>query len=172
MNDPKHPVVGDMAIDATDITQAELTLEQIQQKTKVRAGFSKAVAALKRISPSQIQVSGINGDEVQRALDLKVQYDRCEELIPPAEKLVNTLRDTRLEYGHQIGIILGEIAAQVRRRADRDPKAAEVLGPLEDLLNYISAPGLKAAKTRAKKEEQEATPAPVQENGAHASLMS
>jgi hypothetical protein len=90
----------------------------------------------------------VSADEVKRALDLKVQYDRCEELLPPAEKLVELLRETRLEYGHQVGIILGEIAAQARRRADRDPKAAEILGTLSDLLEYVSAPAIKANKTR------------------------
>jgi hypothetical protein len=173
MSDPKHPAVGDMSIDASDITPADLTPDQIQHKTKVRAGFPNAVGALKRLSPGQIQTSGVNASEVQRALDLKVQYDRCDELLPPAEKLVELLHETKLEYGHQIGMILGEIAAQVRRRADRDPKAAEVLGTISDLLDYISAPGLKAVKTRTKKEEeQEVSPAPVKENGAHAPLVS
>jgi hypothetical protein len=172
MSDPKHPAVGAMSIDASDIIPADLTPDQIQHKTKVRAGFPHALAALKRLSPDQIQVSGVNANEVQRALNLKVQYDRCDELLPAAEKLVELLRETKLEYGHQIGIILGEIAAQVRRRADRDPKAAEVLGTISDLLDYISAPGLKAAKTRAKNEEQDVIPAPVQENGAHAPLVS
>jgi len=172
MSDPKHPAVGAMSIDASDIIPADLTPDQIQHKTKVRAGFPNALAALKRLSPDQIQVSGVNANEVQRALNLKVQYDRCDELLPAAEKLVELLRETKLEHGHQIGIILGEIAAQVRRRADRDPKAAEVLGTISDLLDYISAPGLKAAKTRAKNEEQDVIPAPVQENGAHAPLVS
>jgi hypothetical protein len=168
MSDPKHPAVGAMSIDASDIVPVDLTPDQIQRKTKVRAGFSKGVAALTRLSPDQIQVSGINAEEVKRAIDLKVHYDRCEELLPAAEKLVELLRETKLEYGHQIGIILGEVAAQVRRRADRDPKAAEILGTLADLRDYISAPALKATKTRAKKEEPELSPAPVKENGAPA----
>jgi hypothetical protein len=174
MSDPKHPAVGDMSIDASDITPADLTPDQIQHKTKVRAGFPNAVAALKRLSPDQIQTSGVNANEVQRALDLKIQYDRCDELLPAAEKLVELLRETKVEYGHQIGIILGEIAAQVRRRADRDPKAAEVLGTISDLLNYISAPGLKAVKTRAKNEEQEqdVSPVHVKQNGAPVPLVS
>jgi hypothetical protein len=178
MSDPKHPVVGDMAIDATDVTPAELTLKQKQQKTKVREGFSLAVAALTRLAPSQIQASGINADEVTRAINLKAQYDRCEELLPAAEKLVERLRETRLEYGHQTGIILSEIATQVRRRAERDPKAADVLGTLEDLLKYISAPALKALKTRAKKEEEEeeeeveVSHRPGKENSAPAPLPS
>lgn len=158
MSDPKHPAVGDMSIDASDIVPVDLTPEQIQRKTKVRGGFPKAVAALSRLSPDQIKASGINADEVARALELKTQYDRCDELLPAAEKLVELLRETRVEYGHQIGIVLGEVAAQARRRADRDPKAAETLGTLADLVDYVSAPALKAAETRAKKDESSAAP--------------
>ena len=172
MSDPKHPAVGAMSIDASDIVPVDLTNDQIFRKTKVRAGFSKAVAALTRLSPEQIQISGVSGDEVKRALDLKVQYDRCDELLPAAEKLVELLRETRLEYGHQIGIILGEIASQARRRADRDPKAAEILGTLSDLLEYVSAPAIKANKTKAKNDEIENGQTPDTENGASAPLVS
>jgi len=166
MSDPKHPTVGAMSIDASDIVPVDLTPEQVMRKTKVRAGFPKAVANLPRLSPEQLQAGGINPHEVQRALDLKVQYDRCDELLPPAEKLVELLRETKVEYGHQIGIILGEIAAQVRRRADRDPKGADILGTLSDLLDYVSGPATKAAETRAKKDELGSGQAPVKENGA------
>jgi hypothetical protein len=166
MSDPKHPTVGAMSIDASDIAPVDLTLKQIQRKTKVRAGFSKAVDALTRLSPDQIKAGAINADEVQRALDLKVQFDRCDELLPPAEKLVELLRETRLEYGHQIGIILGEVAAQARRRADRDPKAAEILGTLSELLEYVSAPAVKAAESRAKKDDVKNSAAPIKENDA------
>jgi hypothetical protein len=172
MSDPKHPVVGDMAIDATDVTPAPLTTDQIQRKIKVRAGFSEAVASLKRVSPTQIQGSGISADEVQRAIDLKVQYDRCEELLPAVEELFELLRETRIEYGHQISIILGEVAYQARRRADRDPKGAEILGTISDLLDYVSAPAIKGTKTKAKKADPEITPAPPKENGAPARLLS
>jgi hypothetical protein len=161
-----------MSIDASDIVPVDLTNEQIFRKTKVRAGFGKGVSALTRLSPQQIQAGGISADEVKRALDLKVQYDRCEELLPAAEKLVELLRETRLEHGHQIGIILGEIASQARRRADRDPKAAEILGTLSDLLEYVSAPAIKANKTKAKNDEAEDDQTPDTENGASAPLVS
>jgi len=172
MSDPKHPVVGDMAIDATDVTPAALTTDQILRKIKVRAGFSEAVASLTRVSPAQIQAGGISADEVQRAIDLKVQYDRCEELLPAVEELFELLRETRIEYGHQISIILGEIAYQARRRADRDPKGAEILGTISDLLDYVSAPAIKGTKTKAKKADPEVTPEPPKENGAPARLLS
>jgi hypothetical protein len=170
MSDPKHPAVGAMSIDASDIVPVDLTPEQISRKTKVRAGFSKAVSSLTRLSQDQIQAGGISADEVKRVVHLKAHYDRCEELLPAAEKLVELLRETRLEYGHQIGIIISEVAHQARRRADRDPKGAEILGVLSDLLDYNSAPGIKAHKTRAKKGEQEG--APVKENGAPAPIVS
>ena len=47
-------------------------------------------------------------------------------------------------------MIFGELAAQARRRAKRDPAGSEVLGPLADLLEYQSAPAMKAVATKEK----------------------
>lgn len=161
--DPKKPHIGAMSIDASDLTPTPLTPDQVQQRIKVRAGFNGAVACLALLSAEQIQLGGLNGDDVKRALEHKLQFDRCDEFLPAAEKLVELLRDTKVEHGHQIGMILSEIAAQARRRAERDPKAAEVLGVISDLLEYVSAPALKAAATRAKREEAENNGQPAKE---------
>lgn len=157
------PHVGSMSIDASDVTPIPLTAEQVLQKIKVRAGFEGAVACLSLLSAEQIQMAGISGDEIKRALEHKLQYDRCDELLPVAEKLVELLRDTKIEHGHQICAILSEIAVQARRRAERDPKAAEVLGVIADLLEYVRAPALKAAATRAKREENENSAQPAKD---------
>ena len=39
MNDPKHPIPGEMSIDATDVEVTDITPEQISKLTKVRDGF-------------------------------------------------------------------------------------------------------------------------------------
>lgn len=156
MSNPKYPI-GSMIIDASIITPVELSSEQIAKLTKVRIGFSKAVSCLGRLKPEQIEAAGISAPEVQRALVLKEEYDLLEvDLLPVAEKLVEILRDTKRERGHRISIILGELVAQARRRAARDPKAADVLGTLSDLVDYITAPANKAAATRTKNAKNEA----------------
>ena len=159
MSDPMHPVPGDLHIDVSDLTVYDLTPDQIAKKTKVRDGFDKAAECLGRLKPEQIKQAGISTDEVDRCAVFLAQYKRADEVLPAAEKLVELLRETRIESGHQIGVILGDAAAQVRRRADRDAKAAEVLGALDELLSYVSAPAYKAVATRNKAGSEEgATP--------------
>lgn len=165
MSDPTHPVPGDLKIDASDISVYDLTSEQIARKTKLREGFEPAVECMARLKPEQVKLVGISSDEVNRATLLVAQYKRADEVLPAAEKLVELLRETKIETGHQIGVILGDVAAQARRRAERDAKAAEVLGALEELLTYVSGPAYKAAATRSKAAGDDA---PADKSGAPA----
>jgi hypothetical protein len=150
MGTPSNPVPGDLSIDASDIKPTELSADQIARITKTREGFGDAVSCLSRLKPEHMQAAGINPAELANALTLKGEYDRCAELLPAVEKLVEILRDTKLERGHQVSVYLSDVVKQARRRAERDPKAAEALGILDDMNAYLSAPALKGAATRAK----------------------
>ena len=61
---------------------------------------------------------------------------RIEEVLPAVEKLLELLHETRLVRNHAIAFRLGEMAHQVRRRADRLPNGTEVVAPFEPLLDY------------------------------------
>jgi hypothetical protein len=150
MGTPQNPEPGDRSIDVTDLTVYDLTPEQITKKTKVRDGFDKAVACLGRLKPDQLKAAGLDADDVARCTQLLADYKRADEVLPSVDKLAELLRETKIETGHQMGIILGDSASQARRRAERNPKAAEVLGALQDLLDYVSAPALKGVATRTK----------------------
>jgi hypothetical protein len=56
----------------------------------------------------------------------------------------------RLDRSHQVSL-LGEIATQARRRGERAPNGAGILGPLADLFEYQYGPANKAVATRAKR---------------------
>ena len=159
--DPKHPIFGDMAVDASDVTPTLLTAEQISNFTKVRPGFMKAVDALLMLAPEQRQSLGITDGDVNEAADLKVQIARLEELEGPAQEMARRLHSTRLDRCHRLGVILHGAAAAARRRADRDPEAAEVIGALNDLVTYVSEPSEKAAITRAKKAKKTSNGSPT-----------
>jgi hypothetical protein len=150
MSDPKHPQVGELVIDASDIVVCDLTPEQIAARSKVRPGFQAAVACLGRLTAAQRKAVGISSDEIDQSAVLLAAHNRIDEVLPAAEKLVELLRETRIDTDHQIAVILNDAASQARRRAERDPKAAEAIGVLQDLLDYVSAPALKGVATRTK----------------------
>jgi hypothetical protein len=153
MNDPKHPVSGELSIDATDVKVTDITPEQISKLTKVRDGYQEAVNCILNQKVEILELAGINEKEVARLAKASADDVRIGELHPPAEKLVELLYETQMLRRHDIGIILGEVAAQVRRRADRSPNGAEVLGPFAALLEYQYGPGAKGAATREKAKE-------------------
>jgi hypothetical protein len=160
MNDPKHPVPGDLSIDASDVNAVDITPDKIAELIKFRADVGKALANIIRLTPEQMERAGMNEKDVQRARALIAEHQRCEELLPAAEKLAELLYETKLDRANQISLIMGELVSQARRRAERDANGSEILGPLADLLEYQSAPAKKAVATRTK--AAKGNPAPVE----------
>ena len=111
------------------------------------------------LKPDDIARAGISADEVARLGVAYARDQRIAELLPSAEKMVELLHEARQLGRHDMGTILAEIAAQARRRSERVPNGAEVLGPLGELIEYQYGPGAKAAATKEKaKEAKKATP--------------
>ncbi len=164
---PKHPVIGDQHIDATDIELINVTPDIIRSYVKFRAGADKAMANVERLKPEDIERAGINEKAIQLLTVLIKDYRYANELLPPVEKLAEKLYETKLERAHRISQLFGEICAQVRRRAERDPKGAEILGPFEDLLTYKLAPAKKAVATREKAKAAAETTPPAATPGPH-----
>jgi hypothetical protein len=169
MNDPTNPVPGDLSIDATELNAVDITPDEILRLLKFRDGVAKALANIERLKPEEMARAGINEKEVARARGLIAEYRRCETFHPAAEKLVELVHETKLDRAHQLCMIMGEIGHQARRRAAKDPKGAEILGPLADLLEYQYGPANRAAATRAKAAMADGTP--VEEAPADADAM-
>jgi hypothetical protein len=150
MSDPKHPLPGDPHIDAGDITFKDYTPDYIRVLTKLHVGYESAVANVARLAPAQLKVTGVSPDEAAAIVALAAEHKYIGELHAAATKLTELLHDTRMDRGHQIATRLAEIAEQARRRADRSPNGAEILGPLSDLLKYQLGPSQKAVSTKAK----------------------
>ncbi|MDI3286913.1 hypothetical protein [Polyangium sp. 15x6] len=159
MNDPKKPVSGDKHIDASDLALIDVTPEQMLKFIKIREGVAHAIANLRRLTPEQIDRAGLNAGDVQRALHIADEHQQLDAMVPAAEKLAEMLIETRASRGHDLAMLLGEIASQARRRGQRDPKGPEILGPLEDLFAYQYGPAQKSAATRAK------SSSPAEQNG-------
>ncbi|HLM72420.1 MAG TPA: hypothetical protein VK459_07010, partial [Polyangiaceae bacterium] len=109
-----------------------------------------AVANIARLTPTQLKAAGINPDEAAAIVSLAAEHKQIGALYAAAAKLTELLHETRMDRGHAIATRIAEIAEQARRRADRSPNGAEILGPLADLLDYQLGPAQKAVTTRAK----------------------
>ena len=150
MSDPKNPLPGDLHIDASDIAVIDLTPEHLKALTKLHAGHENAVANIARLTPTQLKAAGINPDEAAAIVSLAAEHKQIGALYAAAAKLTELLHETRMDRGHAIATRIAEIAEQARRRPDRSPNGAEILGPLADLLDYQLGPAQKAVTTRAK----------------------
>lgn len=149
MSDPK-PKPGDLICNAEGLAVIDVTPEEINHYIKFRDGVEKALTCVECLKPEDIKRAGLNPATVQETLDLISDYRRATELHPVSEKLTELLYETKMHRAHRISLNLGELAAQTRRRGEREPNGAEILGPLKDLLDYQFGPGKKAAATRAK----------------------
>jgi hypothetical protein len=156
-NDPTKPVPGEMHIDASDVVVVDFTPDQIAKLVKFRDGSDKAMANVVRLRIEEIKRAGLNPEEVQRCVTFIGEYQRTQELLPSAEKMVELLYETQLDRAHKISQLFGEICAQARRRAERSPDGAHILGPLQDLFDYQFGPAQKASATR---EKAKASPPP------------
>jgi hypothetical protein len=156
--DPKHPDIGDLIIDASQLPVRDLTPEQIKKITKLRDGALPALQRILQLTPQELVAAGISAAEITRANTLLSEYKYADELLPPAEKLAELMHETKLDRGHQIANLLTEIAGQVRRRAERDLLDDEILAKLEEVFDYQYGPAYMAQLTRARKAEAEAEP--------------
>lgn len=150
MTNPKHPVPGDMSIDATDVDLVYLTPAQIKRLSKTRTGFEKALTCLSSLTAEQAKVLGISESDRTEAHNLTAGIARIDELLPAAEEMVQRLHHADLARGHRAATLVHGAAAAARARADHDPAAAQILGALEDLVEYTSEVAERSAATRAK----------------------
>lgn len=153
MSDPKNPVPGDKHIDASDVDLIDITTDEINKLTKVRDGFEPVIASILNLKEEDLDRAGVNEKSVGQLAELSLRDKRIGQLLPAVEKLAELLHETKQLGRHEIALILAEISAQVRRRAERSAKGAAVLGPFSDLLDYQYGPGAKGAATREKAKE-------------------
>ena len=158
MSDPKHPKPYDQIFDLSDLQLVDITPEHVSRLTKLREGHPVAIYNVISASPVALKRACIHPDEPQIVAALWADVQRLDEVLPAAEKLVELIKETRFMRGHEIAMRLGEMAQQIRRRADRSPDGAEILALFEKLLAYQSAPALKAVATREKARANEEDP--------------
>jgi len=165
MGTPQNPTPGDKSIDVSDLELIDITTEDIASYAKFHDGSGLALDNAERLTAVEIARAGINPDDFQHLLVLITEYRRIDKVSPAAVKLVELLSETKLERAHRISLLFGEICAQARRRAARDPKGGEILGPLQDLLDYQYGPARQGAATRAKNAKNTPPTPPAPDGG-------
>jgi len=162
-NDPQHPSVGDLHIDASKLVAKDLTPEQVKKAIKLRDGAITALQRVLQLGPQQLDAAGISTKEISRITGVLENHQYALELRAPTDKLSELVDETRIDSGHQIAGFLAEVAGQVRSRVERNLLDEELLAALEDLLEYQYGPAAKAMLTKARKAKAEAEQRAAQE---------
>jgi hypothetical protein len=158
MSDPKHPKPNDQVLDLSDIALSDIMPGHVNRLLKLRDGHELAIDNVLSAGPIVIKRAGLHPDEIQAIAEPWAAVQRIDEVVPAVEKLLELLKETRLVHGHTISVRLGELANQIRRRADHAPSDVDVLAPFEPLLSYQSGPAMKAAATKEKARAKETAP--------------
>lgn len=148
---PEHPDMGDLFIDARKLRVKHLTAEQKKKLVRLRAGALPALQRVLQLTPEQLTAAGISASEVTRAGALVAEYAYAEELLKPTSKLAEMVLETKLDRGDQLAYLITELCSQIRRRVERGQLSAEILGAVEELLEYQLAPAHKARLTRTRR---------------------
>ena len=150
MSDPKYPEIGDMHIDASDITPRDITPDDVKKLTKVRDGFKEAAKKVINLKKADVDRAGLNAEDIKRLADAVEREERHEKLVPASAKMHELLHEDRQLNRHDIATLMAEMAAQAKRRAERVHNPGEVLGPLDTLMEYQYGPAKKAVATKEK----------------------
>ena len=149
--------------------------------------FADVTLELAQSYPTAGENAGIPQDVYDHFVTCNAIVDIIDEKLVIARKQLEVLEESRAFYvdarQNDIALMVDAMRSRAQRRKD-----SSILSPFERTIAYNGQIGDKAAKTRkqnaakaqeqnqagagAKKEEQEVSPAPVQENGAHAPTVS
>jgi hypothetical protein len=150
MGTPEDPTPGDLHINADAIKTVKFATDYLNSFTKLREGFEDAVTNLEKLAPEQRKMAGISAEQVAELVELAADHKKIAAFYAASAEMTELLRHTYLDRSHKIATRIAEATEQVRRRADRSPNGAEILGSLADMIEYQLGPAQKAMATKAK----------------------
>ncbi len=156
-NDPKNPVEGEFVFDASELLAFAVDLPPGATKgmRKTRQGFDGAVGELTANQAQFGAKAGVPADEIAELHSIAQQIARLDAFLPAMKKAVEMIRETRASLDDRRERIVLNAAKAVDRRAKNDPS---LLAKYQATRAYRSEPGLRAAKTRAKKQSEPQNP--------------
>lgn len=150
MNDAKHPVVGDVVIDASDLKLIRTTTEKTKKFSRVRGGHDTAVNCVLNLSPAILARAGISAGMVAELGTAAEDYDGAAAFVPAVKRLAELVKASAQGHGDRMANALSNIARLVSSRARHDENGTELLAAAKDLLDYVGAPSKKAVDTKRK----------------------
>jgi len=160
--DPKNPKVGDLSIDCTSLADvitdlppgAKLGLRQ------EREGIVEVLTELLANQKAHGARAGITDADSQRITTLSDRLAEVRKYKEPVRKLLELLEETEAKLDHERHQHISNIAVSVEQRAKMRGNE-DLLSLYRATRQYRSAPALKAARTRAKKDAPAGPPEPA-----------
>jgi hypothetical protein len=152
--DPKNPSVGDLSIDCTSLADilVDLPPGAMVGLRQERAGLTEVLTEVANNQKTSGARAGISDAEVAALAELTSQIREVRKYLGPARKLVELLEETEAKLDHDRHQHISNMAVSVEQRA-KMAGHADLLALYRATRSYRSAPGLKAARTRAKNSE-------------------
>lgn len=157
--DPKNPSVGDLSIDCSNLADfiVDLPPGAMAGLRQEREGMVEVLTEVANNQKSHGARAGIGTDEAAALTELTAKIAEVRKYLGPARKLVELLEETEAKLDHDRHQHISNMAVSVEQRAKMVGNG-DLLALYRATRSYRSAPGLKAARTRAKNSENQPQP--------------
>jgi hypothetical protein len=159
--DPKRPDVGDLIVDATNLTGVvvDVPSEKLIGLRTSQPGCDEVVIEVRSNQPVLGVLAGIRDEDIADIEKTTGQMAEIRSLLPASRKLVELLEETYAVLDDRLQRQLFTIGNTVERRA-KMLRDSSLLARYSRTRAYRSASGLKAARTRQRNlaENQPAPP--------------
>jgi hypothetical protein len=160
--DPKHPDVGDLILDATNLAGVivDVPTDKLGGLLTSQPGCDEVVGEVRSNQPVHGVQAGIRDEDVADINTTVAQMAEIRSLLPASHKLVELLEDTLAVLDDRLQRQVFTIASTVERRA-KMLRNDELLARYSKTRKYRSSTGYKAARTRKRNEaaNQQSSPA-------------
>ncbi len=164
-SNPKHPVPGDLSIDASELASVIIDLpEGAMRGLRVEQdGLEEVLAEIFANQAEWGEKVGITSGDKLDLETLNVVIRRIDDFVPASQKLVELLLETRAKLDDRRQRLINAIAEGVERRAKSLDYGETLLARYQRTRAYRSAIAKKAARTRRRNAQESVVQSDAQE---------
>lgn len=154
-NDPKQPIIGELSIDATDLT----FLVDLEPGARVhlrpsQPGIAEAIAEIKANQMVSDGARVVPESTFQELLTVEARIKQIDAKLPAVKKLAEMMGETRALLDDKQQRLVSAVARMAEAHATAFGDNS-MLARYEKTRTYRSAVALKAARTRRRNQEDE-----------------